>query len=148
MLSFWNSLAGSQAGAFSYVSEFHTVKTAPRATAFASCFLSGLAIFLSLIAMAIVPLDFTWQIFALTFKPWRLFLICNSFVNLWNGVCFGFLPESPKFLLAIGEQEKALQVLRRIYAFNTGLSEQVNSLNATNESFLFFCLKIKCIKIV
>lgn len=120
-----NSLAGSQAGAFSYISEFHTVKTAPRAVAFASCFLSGLAIFMSLIAMAIIPLDFTWTIFSLKFKPWRLFLVCNSFINLWNGVVFAFLPESPKFLLAINEREKALQVLRRIYVFNTGLPEDV-----------------------
>lgn len=88
--------------------------------------LSGLAIVMSLIAMVVVPLDITWTIFSLNFKQWRLFLICNSFINLWNGVVFAFLPESPKFLLAINEKEKALQVLRRIYAFNTGQPEQVN----------------------
>lgn len=35
------------------------------------------------------------------------------------------LPESPKFLLAMDEKEKALQVLRRVYAFNTGLPQEV-----------------------
>lgn len=118
-------MAGSQAGAFSYISEFHTAKTAARAVAYSSIMLSGSGIVMSLIAMIIVPMDFTWIIFSLNFKPWRLYLLCVSFINLWNGVVFAFLPESPKFLLAINEKEKALQVLRRIYAFNTGEPEQV-----------------------
>lgn len=118
-------LAGSQAGAFSYISEFHTSATAPRAVAFSSLPLSAMPLYLSPLAMILIPMDWTWHIFSLNFKPWRLFLICNSFINLFNGVVFSFLPESPKFLLAINEKEKALQVLRKVYAFNTGQPEQV-----------------------
>lgn len=77
--------------------------------------------------MLIVPMDWSWQIFSLNFRPWRLFLICVSLINLWNGLVFSVLPESPKFLLAINEKEKALQVLRRVYAFNTRQPEQVKT---------------------
>lgn len=84
-----------------------------------------MALYMSPIAMLILPLDWTWHISSLNFRPWRLFLICMSFVNLFNGIVFAFLPESPKFLLAINEREKALQVLRRVYAFNTGQPEEV-----------------------
>lgn len=120
-----SSLAGSQAGAFSYISEFHTTKTAARAVACSSILLSGMAIFMSPLAMLLIPMDWTWHIYSLNFKPWRLFLISNSFINLLNGIVFAFLPEGPKFLLAINEHEKALQVLRQVYAFNTGKPEQV-----------------------
>lgn len=76
-------------------------------------------------AMLIMPMDWTWHIFDIDFKPWRLYLICNSFVNLFNGIVFTILPESPKFLLLMGQKEKALEVLRRIYAFNTGQPKEV-----------------------
>lgn len=124
-----NSLAGPQAGAFSYISEFHTSKTAARAVAFSLLCLSGFAIYMSPFAILIVPMDWSWQIYSLNFKPWRLFLICISLINLWNGIVFAFLPESPKFLLALNEKEKTLHILRRIYAFNTGQPEQVMNIS-------------------
>lgn len=38
------------------------------------------------------------------------------------------MPESPKFLLTIDQKEKALDVLRRVYAFNTGQPQEVKML--------------------
>lgn len=136
----WNiySLAGSQAGAFSYISEFHTSKTAARAVACSSILLSGLAMFMSPLAMIIMPMDWTWHIFSLDFKPWRLFMVCISFINLWNGIVFAFLPESPRFLIVINEKEKALQVLRRVYAFNTGQPEEVSTIQKKNSFIELF----------
>lgn len=122
---FPDRLAGSQAGAYSYVSEFHTNKLAPRAVAFCMICLNGLIIFTSIAAIIIIPLDFQWQIFFINFKSWRLYLICNSFINLFNGIVFKILPESPKFLLTIQRPEQALDVLKRVYAFNTGQSKEV-----------------------
>lgn len=119
-------LAGAQAGAYSYISEFHTTKTAARAVAYSTICLNGLAIPMAIMAILIIPMNWTWHIFQLDFRPWRLFLICNSLINLWNGIVFSLLPESPKFLLTINKKEEALQVLRRVYAFNTGQSEEVN----------------------
>lgn len=119
------SLSGIQAGSLSYVSEFHSSKTATRAVAFTSSFMNGMSLLMAPLAMVIMPMDWTWQIYMLNYRPWRLFLLINSLLNLWNGIVFFLLPESPKFLLSINEHEKALQVLRRVYAFNTGQSPEV-----------------------
>lgn len=100
--------------------------------------LSGLAVFMSPLAMIIIPMDWSWQIFSLNFKPWRLFMVCNSFINLWNGVVFAFLPESPKFLLAMNEKEKALRVLKMVYAFNTGQPAEV----CAYLNYILECVKI------
>lgn len=76
--------------------------------------------------MFIVPMEWTWSMFLLDFQPWRLYMICTALINLLNGIVICFLPESPKFLLATNQKEKALNVLQRIYAFNTGQSQNVN----------------------
>lgn len=76
--------------------------------------------------MFIVPMDWHGHIFNIDFKPWRLYIICNSLVNLMNGIVFALMPESPKFLLITNQKEKALGVLRRVYAFNTGQPQEVN----------------------
>lgn len=130
---------------FQYVSEFHTHKLAPRAVAFATFQQNALHVFLSIPAMFIVPMDWYGHIFNIDFKPWRLYIICNSLVNLFNGIVFAALPESPKFLLITNQKEKALGVLRRAYAFNTGQSQEVNMTrmtsiirNNTNKSKIFF----------
>lgn len=80
---------------------------------------------MSSLAILVIPMDWSIRIFYLDFKPWRLFLICNSLLNLWNGIAFSLLPESPKFLIAANRKEEALQVLSRIFAINTGRSRKV-----------------------
>lgn len=117
-------MAAAQSGAFSYISEFHSVRAASRAVAIASMFMCGFAAFGPVLSMFIIPMDWKWRIVGVDFKPWRLLLVCVSLLDLSIGVVFAFLPESPKFLLIINQKEKALQVLRRIYAFNTGKSEE------------------------
>lgn len=37
------------------------------------------------------------------------------------------LPESPKFLLTIQRHDQALEVLKRVYAYNTGQKKEVSS---------------------
>lgn len=86
---------------------------------------NGLMITMPILAMLIIPMNWTWHILGVNFKPWRLYLACNSLINLWNGIVFSILPESPKFLLSMNQKEEALQVLRGVYAFNTGQSEEV-----------------------
>lgn len=127
-------LAGSQAGGYSYISEFHTPKTAARAAAFVTIILNCLGMVSSVLGMLILPLNFNLSLGFVEFKPWRLFLIACSMCNLWNGIAFAILPESPKFLLSTNRKEEALQVLRRVYAFNTGKSPEVSWLNL----FLYF----------
>lgn len=80
---------------------------------------------MSPLALLVIPMDFSFYIFGLEYKPWRFFLTCTSLINLWNAVVFTFLPETPKFLLAMNRKEEAVQVLKRTYAFNTGQTKEV-----------------------
>lgn len=105
----------------SYVSEFHTSTTAPRAVAYATLFSNAIAIFMAIPAIIFFGwLDWTWD-----FQRWRAFIICISAMNLLNGLIYTMLPESPKFLLTINRKENALKVLQRVYAFNTGKPPEV-----------------------
>lgn len=45
-------------------------------------------------------------------------------LSLISGVCFIFLPESPKFVFSQGDEKKALEILRKVYEINTGLSSK------------------------
>lgn len=110
---------------FPYVSEFHTTKRASIATALVTAFICMLWIFMPTLAILTIPMDWVIPMSILDFKPWRLFLVCNTFVNLWNGIVFSFMPESPKFLLAKNRKGEALQVLSKVYAINTGESKMV-----------------------
>lgn len=75
--------------------------------------------------MLIIPMDWTWHILGMDFKPWRLYVVMNSFMNLFTGVIFIFLPESPIFLLSMNHKEQAIRVLQQVYASNTGLPKEV-----------------------
>lgn len=83
---------------------------------------------MSALAMLLIPMNWSFDLYFVQFVPWRLFLVCNASVNLWNAIAFSFLPESPKFLLAMNREKEALQVLRQVYALNTGRSKKVSSI--------------------
>lgn len=135
---FFDRLSGTQCAALVYISEFHSHETAPRAISYAVLCMNGVAILNSIPAMFIVPMEWTWSMFLLDFKPWRLYLICMALLNLLNGIVIGLLPESPKFLLITNRKEKALGVLQRMYAFNTGQSKQVNPMKFKLHEHLAF----------
>lgn len=58
----------------------------------------------------------------------------KSFLFIYWDVNYFFFwnKESPKFLLSMNQSEKTLDVLRRMYAVNTGESKDVNSPNSNN----------------
>lgn len=119
------SISGAQAAAISYVGEFHSVKTRSRHVTLATCFMPGSTLYQGLVGIFVMPMTWRWPIFGLLFSPWRLYLLSCSCICLVAFVGIGFLPESPKFLLAIGKQDEALAVLRRVYRINTGKREEV-----------------------
>lgn len=121
-----NSVAGASSAGYSYISEFHTSATAARAAAFVSIALSCVWVLMSPLALLLIPMDWSFFIYSLEFKPWRLFILCTSTVNLWNAILFSILPESPKFLLAMNRKEEALNVLSRMFAMNTGQPKEVH----------------------
>lgn len=75
--------------------------------------------------MLIIPMDWVLWIGSYPFRPWRLLLLCFTSINLCMAIVFSYLPETPRFLVANNRTDEAVAVLRRIYAFNTGESEEV-----------------------
>lgn len=54
------------------------------------------------------------------FSSWNLFVAICSLPSIFIGLWLFWFPESPKFLLECGEPDAALEVLRDMYAMNTG----------------------------
>lgn len=59
----------------------------------------------------------------ITYKPWRLFMVICGIPGLICGLSLFKIPESPKYLLSMGQEEKALDILKGIYRINTGNSK-------------------------
>lgn len=110
---------------FSYVSEFHTKETAPKAASFVSMFMPVIFMYSSIVGIAVIPMNWSFDLYFIQFVPWRLFIIIITSVNLTNTIIFSFLPESPKFLLAMNKHDEALGVLMKMYEINTGNAKEV-----------------------
>lgn len=63
-----------------------------------------------------------WQFYIpivdIVFKPWKLFLIVCGLPGLASSIAFCFLPESPKFVLGEGKQEKTIEILQKVNRWN------------------------------
>lgn len=127
-------MAGATSAGYSYISEFHTSTTAARAVAFVTIALACIWVIMSPLALVVIPMDWSFNLYFVDFKPWRFFLLCTSLVNLFNAVLFSILPESPKWLLAMNRQDEALKVLNRIYSVNTGRPKEVNLVKLSTDN--------------
>ncbi|XP_055844746.1 synaptic vesicle glycoprotein 2A-like [Episyrphus balteatus] len=122
LLRFLNGffVSGSSATVYAYIGEFHIGRRRTRAVLASSCFLSVGAMSLPVIAWAIInqswslPLPFL----GIVYKPWRLFIVACTSPGIIAGIILLFYPESPKFLMSIGKNEEALEVLRKMYSWN------------------------------
>lgn len=82
----------------------------------------AIGILLPLSAYFIVNQDWRFYIpvIDIVFKPWRSFVLFCGLPSLISVLCLIWLPESPKFLYSIGNDEKALHILKQIHKINTG----------------------------
>lgn len=90
-----------------------------------AAFMFGICcICLPLIALLIINQEwhFYMSFFDVDYKPWRLFIVSCGSLSLISGVCFIFLPESPKFIYSQGDEQKAVEILGKVYEINTGLT--------------------------
>lgn len=73
-----------------------------------------------MLALIFITLNFEYSFLngLFVYKPWRLYMLVCSMISGTAWMAMMFLPESPEFLLAMGKQEKALEILRMIYAVN------------------------------
>lgn len=83
------------------------------------------AMILPLIAFTVINQSWAFPIpfLGIVYKPWRLFLLVCAVPGFICGLIMIFLPESPKFYLSMGQEEKAVEVLKIMYRWNTGRSK-------------------------
>lgn len=67
-------------------------------------------------------MDFEIKTDGFKFASWNLFVAACAVPSILIGLWLFFFPESPKFLLECGEPDEALEVLKNMYASNTGES--------------------------
>jgi len=79
----------------------------------------------SALAGAVLPLEI---------KPsgWRILLLCNQLPGVIGIIILIFLPESPKYYLSVGEQEKAMKVMERVCRMNKGKNVTLESLGVNS----------------
>lgn len=75
------------------------------------------------LAWIIIPLPISFEFYGIQYNSWRIFLGALSLPTFAIAVITLTYPESPKFLVSQGKTDKALAILRQIYAVNTGRDE-------------------------
>ncbi|XP_004527473.1 synaptic vesicle glycoprotein 2A [Ceratitis capitata] len=123
MLRFLNGFfLASTATIYAYLGEFHTDKTRSRAI-MGSAFIFAIgAMILPMIAFLVINQDWVLHLtfIGIDYKPWRLFVIVCGIPGFLCGLSLFILPESPKFLLAVGDEKKAIEVLKKMHRWNGG----------------------------
>lgn len=94
-----------------------------------------------MIAWLIIPLQFRYELSSnYYFTNWQLFVAVSAIPSVILGLLLTYFPESPKFLLEVGEPDAALDILKKIFVKNTGkdVSEYpVESLRETETEYKF-----------
>lgn len=89
-----------------------------------------------LIAWAVINED--WQFYIpyldITYKPWRFFLIVCSLPGLLAAIVLLFMPESPKFVLGLGDQKGAIKILEKINRWNNGSKSELGVFEIEEEA--------------
>ncbi|KAJ8985329.1 hypothetical protein NQ317_008359 [Molorchus minor] len=110
---------------FSYVAEFQPSKYQQASICYCGLFFTLSWLILPVTASFVLPLEIDYELGGfLILTPWRLFMIFLTVPDLLAAFWFVRMPESPKFYAAKGETNKALVVLRRMYASNTGCARE------------------------
>ncbi|XP_066138213.1 synaptic vesicle glycoprotein 2B-like isoform X2 [Euwallacea fornicatus] len=104
-----------------YISELHCSKQRGKAQFVLGIIYSAGNFVLPFLAIYILPLNFNEELGqGFVIHSWNLYLFICAFIPLISAIAFLFLPESPKFLMTTGNNEKALRVFQKIYSMNTG----------------------------
>ncbi|XP_014244313.1 synaptic vesicle glycoprotein 2B-like isoform X2 [Cimex lectularius] len=113
-------VGGPSAVVLTYVGEFHSNKNRNQVLCFVGVAWMVSWVLLPLISMAVIPLDFNFNVGSFNFNSWKLLVALFACPSLISSAFLFKLPESPKFLVINGQHDKALKELVRIYTMNTG----------------------------
>nr|XP_040223800.2 uncharacterized protein LOC120950102 [Anopheles coluzzii] len=114
-------ICGPFAVLMAYLSEFHSLQHRSRVMIVLGVFYSAANMLLPALAWLIIPQS--WNLIigdgVLEIHSWQIFLAVSCLPGVLSGISVMFLPESPKFLMSKGQNERALAIFRRLYAINT-----------------------------
>ncbi|XP_063241737.1 synaptic vesicle glycoprotein 2C-like isoform X2 [Bacillus rossius redtenbacheri] len=114
-------ICGPQAMTKAYLSEFHDEKHRARLVLWTGLYASSGNLLVPAVAWAVIPQPWSWKIFDLiTYNSWRVYMLIVTLPTLIACILLFFSCETPKFLMAAGKDDQALQVLRKMYSVNTG----------------------------
>lgn len=105
-----------------------TNKNRPLYMAFLLSFMALAVTLQALLGLVVLTRSLKWSFFDGWYKPWRMFLFINGLISGFGAFGIMLLPESPKFQLAMGNSKATLEILRRMYASNTGNCKEVGSI--------------------
>lgn len=110
---------GPLAMVMTYLTEFHSARYKPRFTTWVGFLFAVANIVPAALGVIILPLDWNIDIFGQDYNSWRIYLLICSIPPVVGFVTATMLPESPKYLMAIGRSNAALKLLKRMYCMNT-----------------------------
>ncbi|KAJ0177598.1 hypothetical protein K1T71_006471 [Dendrolimus kikuchii] len=114
--------SASNSGAYTLLGESISAQTRGRCLLLCTCSLMCSQATAAVFAYPILPLEFSYWIdfLGITYRPWRLLVFVMALPCAASACFLHFFHESPKFLVSQGKYEDALNVLKNIYASNTG----------------------------
>ncbi|CAH2095509.1 unnamed protein product [Euphydryas editha] len=121
-----------------YVTEFCHLRVRDRILLINSSFVSLALVIAALLAWAILPIQFNYTIWSGYFElhSWNLYLYVCSIWSFLAFVLYLTLPETPKYLLSHGREKEAIEVLKTIYAENSGNKKDTFPIFSLNKSGL------------
>ncbi|KPI99493.1 Synaptic vesicle glycoprotein 2B [Papilio xuthus] len=116
--------SASNSGAYTLLGESCPERARGRSMLLCTCSLMCSQAVVAVFAYPILPLKFVYWIdfLSITYRPWRLLALVMSLPCAATACLLQLFHESPKFLVSRGKTEQALEVLKKIYAINTGNS--------------------------
>ncbi|XP_058458677.1 synaptic vesicle glycoprotein 2B-like [Malaya genurostris] len=122
---------------YAYLGELCLPSKRAQVIAFTSVWAMGTMIYIALVGWWVLSYDWSWMITSdYHYRPWRLLFIVYTLPGLLAACLFRFCPESPKFYLAQGRMDHALDVLEYCYRKNNGSLEgfQISELKSEKVS--------------
>ncbi|CAO1409152.1 unnamed protein product [Diamesa hyperborea] len=126
-------ITGAMGICFPYLGEFQPTKHREKILCWMEIFWTLGIILLPLIAWGIIPLDIEFRAHNFQFSSWNLFVAICAIPSLLIGMWLFFFPESPKFLMEVGDVDEALEILKDMYTQNSGRSRDEYPIKSLKE---------------
>ncbi|XP_053698156.1 synaptic vesicle glycoprotein 2B-like [Sabethes cyaneus] len=109
-------ISAPSATIYAYLGEFTKTQKRTIMISFASIAVGLSYIFTGALGWLVLSFDWRLDLWnVVEFRPWRLLIILYTLPGAIGALWMAFLPESPKFHLSQGQDDKALEILRAMY---------------------------------